>query len=204
MTDPPPSNRRESNERVRRRYASERRFQWYGRLAMLLGVAVLAFLVLTVFSSGYSAFVRHQIGVEVFFDTDALGITAQSPVEELEQAEYLLLLRKNLFKMFPKIRKRRDRKQLLGLISSNSGGELRDLVVSNPAVLGTKQTVWVTSSSNVDQILKGNAPREIAEKSRLLGDKQLKWMDSLADEGRLRKKFNPYFFTRGDSRAPEM
>ena len=193
-----------ANRRLRRRYAAERRFQWYGRLAMLLGVAVLAFLVLTVFSSGHSAFVRHQIGVVVFFDTDALGITAQSPSEALEQAEYLLLLRKNLFKMFPQVRKRRDRKQLLGLISSNSGGELRDLVVSNPAVLGMKQQVWVTASSNVDQILKGNAPREIAEQHRLLNDKQLKWLDRLAGEGRVRTRFNPYFFTRGDSRAPEM
>ncbi|HIL15308.1 MAG TPA: DUF3333 domain-containing protein, partial [Deltaproteobacteria bacterium] len=41
-----------ANYRLRRRYAAERRFQWYGRLAMLLGVAVLVFLVLTVFSSG--------------------------------------------------------------------------------------------------------------------------------------------------------
>ncbi|MDE0908608.1 MAG: DUF3333 domain-containing protein, partial [SAR324 cluster bacterium] len=165
---------------MRRRYAAERRFQWYGRLAMLLGVAVLAFLVLTVFSSGHSAFVRHQIGVEVFFDTDALGITAQSPIEALEQAEYLVLLRKNFFKTFPQVRKRRDRKHLLALISSNSGGELRNLVVSNPAVLGTKQQVWVTASSKVDQILKGNAPREIVEQHRLLNDKQLKWLDRLA------------------------
>ncbi len=203
MTDPYRS-RRESSERIKRRYAAERRFQWYGRIAVTLGMASLLFLLSTILSSGHSAFVRHQVGIEVMLDTKALKVTPDSPAEQLAKTRYMSLLRKSFFKMFPEVRKRKDRRALLKLFSQNAGNEVRDMVLENPAILGTQQTLWVSAATNVDQILKGNAPREIEEESRLLSDQQLVWVDRLVAEGQIRTKFNPYFFARGDSRSPEI
>jgi phosphate transport system permease protein len=59
-------------------------------------------------------------------------------------------------------------------------------------------------SSNTDQILKGNAPRDIEESRRLLSDKQLEWLDQLERDERIRTVFNFGFFTNGDSRAAEI
>ena len=51
---------------------------------------------------------------------------------------------------------------------------------------------------------KGYVDRDVSENNRRLSDKQILWVDQLAAEGRLKKKFNTRFFRNGDSREPEL
>ena len=53
-------------------------------------------------------------------------------------------------------------------------------------------------------IVKGQAPREIEEKRRVLNDFQLGLLDRWTAEGRRSSSFNHRFFTNGDSRSPEL
>ena len=62
----------------------------------------------------------------------------------------------------------------------------------------------VLASSSVDMIVKGQAPREIEEKRRVLNDFQLGLLDRWTAEGRRSSSFNHRFFTNGDSRSPEL
>ena len=46
---------------LKKRYARERRFQWYGRLAVLTGFVFLFILLFDIVSKGMPAFTQHYI-----------------------------------------------------------------------------------------------------------------------------------------------
>ncbi|MEK9680144.1 MAG: DUF3333 domain-containing protein, partial [Rhodospirillaceae bacterium] len=47
-----------SEARIKKRYAEEARFRWYGLAAIALAVAMLIFLLGTIGAQGYSAFTQ--------------------------------------------------------------------------------------------------------------------------------------------------
>lgn len=53
-------------------------------------------------------------------------------------------------------------------------------------------------------LMKGRVDRKAKEGDRQLKDKQIAWIDSMAKEGRIEKRFNTVLFTAGDSRDPEL
>jgi phosphate transport system permease protein len=54
--------------RTKRRNAAERRFQWYGIIAISIALATLAFMLFTIFKDGSSAFVQAKITYPVTID----------------------------------------------------------------------------------------------------------------------------------------
>lgn len=190
--------------RIKRRYAAEARFRFYGKLAVGLALASVMFLVYTIFSEGYTAFWRTQVQVSVNLDPNFLGVTPQSSPEELARANYLGLFRKNVVESHPEVTNRGERRDLIQMFSENAEAQLRELVLANPNLLGSSQTMDFMTSSSVDTIHKGNAPRDIEQERRVINDFQLAMLDRWVDEGRVSSSFNSNFFTRGDSRNPEM
>lgn len=80
-----------------------------------------------------------------------------------------------------------------------SRGWLRTLprvMRDNPQLLGTTRAEWVLADGQVDQYLKGHYTR--------LNDDQKAAVDALAEAGRAELKFNTTFFSRGDSKMPEL
>lgn len=69
-------------------------------------------------------------------------------------------------------------------------------IEADPALLGQTREQWVLAENGVDQFLKGNAGH------RLKG-KQLRLVEQLEKEGKIRLAFNSAFFTTGDSKLPE-
>jgi phosphate transport system permease protein len=53
-------------------------------------------------------------------------------------------------------------------------------------------------------LIKGHFRRDLPEDERRVSDKQIAWIDRLAAEGHLERKFNITFLTTGDSREPEL
>ena len=56
----------------------------------------------------------------------------------------------------------------------------------------------------MDQVFKGNYPRDLPEKQRRVTDYQLKIFDQLVEQGKVESKFNLSFFTYPDSREAEL
>ena len=56
----------------------------------------------------------------------------------------------------------------------------------------------------MDQLLKGNSRRDVPEDRRKLNDIQLSYVDQLVEENRVKQVFNNFFFTKADSRHPEI
>ena len=185
------------------RYSAEKRFKLYGVFAVSLALGAVIFLLFTIFSTGYSAFWRTEFQVEIQFNSDYLGITQESSDQEVREANFLGLFRKNLAEQNNDV-PRRELRKLFAMFSESAADDLREMVITNRSILGTTQKLKVLASSSVDMIVKGQAPREIEEKRRVLNDFQLGLLDRWTAEGRRSSSFNHRFFTNGDSRSPEL
>ena len=188
---------------LRGRYSAEKRFKLYGVFAVSLALGAVLFLLFTIFSTGYSAFWRTEFQVEIQFNGDYLGITQESSDQEVREANFLGLFRKNLAEQNNDV-PRRELRKLFSMFSESAADDLREMVIQNRSILGTTQKLKVLASSSVDMIVKGQAPREIEEKRRVLNDFQLGLLDRWTAEGRRSSSFNHRFFTNGDSRSPEL
>ena len=185
------------------RYSAEKRFKLYGVFAVSLALGAVIFLLFTIFSTGYSAFWRTEFQVEIQFNGDYLGITQESSDQEVREANFLGLFRKNIVEQNKNV-PRRELRKLFAMFSESAADDLREMVIKNRTILGTTQKLKVLASSSVDMIVKGQAPREIEEKRRVLNDFQLGLLDRWTAEGRRSSSFNHRFFTNGDSRSPEL
>ena len=185
------------------RYSAEKRFKLYGVFAVSLALGAVIFLLFTIFSTGYSAFWRTEFQVEIQFNGDYLGITQESSDQEVREANFLGLFRKNIAEQNNDV-PRRELRKLFAMFSESAADDLREMVIQNRSILGTTQKLKVLASSSVDMIVKGQAPREIEEKRRVLNDFQLELLDRWTAEGRRSSSFNHRFFTNGDSRSPEL
>ena len=185
------------------RYSAEKRFKLYGVFAVSLALGAVIFLLFTIFPTGYSAFWRTEFQVEIQFNGDYLGITQESSDQEVREANFLGLFRKNLAEQNNDV-PRRELRKLFAMFSESAADDLREMVIQKRSILGTTQKLKVLASSSVDMIVKGQAPREIEEKRRILNDFQLGLLDRWTAEGRRSSSFNHRFFTNGDSRSPEL
>ncbi|MBT6800123.1 MAG: phosphate ABC transporter permease PstA [Rhodospirillales bacterium] len=187
-----------------KRHASEKRFRIYGIAA--IGAAVLAMVVLigTITVRAIPAFVTTEISMDVFFDPEIIDPEKTGKREEWLQADYNAMVLQSLRKIFPRVRNRRDRRNLLRIMSSGGGDRLRNMVVSQPAIIGKTMTVAMPASDDIDMLMKGKISRDVPEDARRLSNKQLKWLDALQAKGHVHTTFNTQFFTSGDSREPEL
>jgi phosphate transport system permease protein len=189
---------------LKRRYAEERRFRLYGKLAIGAGLLFLTLLFTSIVANGYSAFVQSFIQLEVYFDPETLDPQGTRDPDQLRTANYGGLVKQSLRNAFPDVSDRREKRALYGLVSSGADFELRSMVLADPDIIGSRQTLWVPADDDVDMFLKGHIDRSIPEADRRIKDNQIGWLDQLAAEGRIEKRFNSIFFTAGDSRDPEL
>jgi len=190
--------------RLRRRYASERRLRWMGRIALALGGGFLVLILGTVFANGYTAWQQTFIALDIHFDPERLDPEGTRSEEALSAGDYGGLVKAALRKAFPEARTRRERRALQALVSPGASFGLREMVLSEPALVGETRTVRLPADDDVDMLLKGRIDRSAPEGSRRLTDRQLEFVDALAARGALEKRFNRAFFTAGDSREPEI
>lgn len=195
------SQRKLVEQSLIKRYARERRFQIYGRVAVLTGVVFLGFLLLTTLGNAYKAIHQTYVGLDIELTAEDFGNDLSS--ESLKKADYNGIIKNVLRDMFPDVAKRKERKALNGLISSGAQYDLRESVMENPDMVGKKTRVWVLADDEVDVFMKGRIDRNQPEENRRLKDNAIGWIDQLVAEGRIEKRFNVPLFTNGDSREPE-
>ena len=189
---------------LKKRYNAERRFQWYGKIAIGLALTFLAVFMFQIFSKGYSAFQKTWIVTEVHYDKELLLIDAESPSkDDLENADYYDVAYKAMTSLDPGLPEEEDR-QLIQMVSYKYETEVKDLLLKNPDYLGKIVPIKLTASDDVDQVHKGNYPRDIPEENRRVNDYQLKIYDMLNERGDILSEFNISFFTNPDSREAEL
>ncbi|MCG7973643.1 MAG: phosphate ABC transporter permease PstA [Candidatus Thiodiazotropha taylori] len=187
-----------------RRYRQERHFQWLGMGAIILGLLFVSFLFITIISNGYTAFQQTYVKLDVFYDPEMIAPVGETDPEVLSRANYGGLIKATMREMFPEVTNRREKKVLYGLISSGASYAIRDEVMNNPELIGTKGEIWVVADDDFDMLIKGHIDLRLPESDRRIKDNQLAWIHALQEQNRVEKRFNTTFFTAGDSREPEL
>ena len=208
MSSPPPAAPNRDiktivNAGLARRHAAERRFRWYGLIAISLGLAFVVLMFANIIGKGYPAFWQTYIQVPIKFDPAVFDPDGQRDPQALAGADYAALVRAGMRQLFPNVQGRLELRALHGLVSSDAAHELRERVISDPALIGTEQEVWLLASATVDTLVKGNIDRALDETERPIKDNQIEWVDKLQAAGKIEKQLNTILFNSGDSREPE-
>lgn len=181
-----------------RRHASEIRFQWLGKAAIMIAVGFLLIMVGTIGWMGAGALKQTQISLSVYFDPQEFDINA------LEKADYGAMVKVALRTMFPDAKKRRDKRKLYKLLSAQAAFSLRRQIIDDPSLIGQTRKIWFIASDDVDMFTKGNITVGANGNAGKLDAKQLQWISTLNNSGAVRSRFNTDFFLSGDSREPEL
>ena len=186
------------NAGLAKRYRAEKRFRLYGLSAIIASLVFLSLLFISIVGNGYTAFLQTYMKLDIHLDPEVLD------KDNLSRANYPILVKKSIRSLFPDVSDRRDKRMVDGLASTGAAFQIREMVMGNPGLIGTTQSIWVPADDDLDMLMKGHIDRSVPEGERRLNDKQLSWIDTLEAQGRLEKRFNTAFFTKGDSREPEL
>jgi len=190
---------------LKKRYAKERRFKAYGIFSISLSLLFLSFLLFDITHKAMPAFTQTYLKLDIDFSYKNLKLKEGSRYSEKElfSASYRQLTSKSLYEIFPEVTNRKDKKVLRNFVSSGAQYNLRDLVIENPSLIGTKKSIWVLADDDIDSFAKGLIDRNLPESERRIKDNQLVWIDTLEADNRIEKRLNIGFLTQGDSREPE-
>ncbi|WP_349363460.1 MAG: phosphate ABC transporter permease PstA [Roseitalea porphyridii] len=191
---------------LRGRYAAERRFRAYGLIAIGLGLLFLFLLLASIIMDGYTAFRQTSIQLNINFDEQVIDPDGGRDTSSMAMltANYPLLAQRALYDELgigeDDSAAQRDANALL---SQGVRTQLRDMVISDPDIIGTTQTVWVLAHGDVDSAFKGQFDLSIDESRRRVNDRQVAFMDQLAEDNVLQQRFNTGLFVNGASSRPE-
>jgi phosphate transport system permease protein len=182
------------HELLLKRYRAEKRFQWYGRVAIIIALFSLALLLSILVIRGWQGFVHAEIRLTIFADSTVTG----TDTTLWHHADVSPLIKQALTKQFPDAVTHHDMRKLVGLVSSGATIDIRKTLIAHPKLLNTSITLWLPASDAVERALKS------PDVQGKLDEKQQKWLSGLRKEGNVRLTWNPYFFSTGDSREPEL
>jgi len=139
----------QARNRLRRRYAAERRFKYIGLGAVLLACAFLVLLLSTVVGNGVSAFTYHYVSLPLDLSGD--NVSREDP----RKSNFGTIIRGGLEEALPFVEGRSAKRVMRGLVSGSSDVLLAREAASDPDFLGVARTVGLPVSDTIDLYLKG-------------------------------------------------
>lgn len=187
---------------LKKRYAKEKRFRFAGILSISVGIAALLALFIEIFGSGIGGFSQTRVELEVHYDRDRLELYGEMTTEALQEANFQGVVRASLRELFPGVSSRREKRSLYSIVSDGASFQLRDRLAANPELIGTTERIWFLADDDIDTYYKTLLSGE--PYTARVNEKQQARIQTLIDQGSIKKTFNTAFFTTGDSSEPEM
>jgi phosphate transport system permease protein len=198
-------------QKVRRRRRRETMLKAGGIVAIGIGVVLLTILIGTMVMRGHTAFVQTNVALDIHFDPERIEMTSGQGGEQprIDSGNFRALIGDALRERLGVAAGRGEEasgeiSEVDALVSGAATYRLRSILIDEPDLLGTTKRVWLPASDAVNQIVKGNAPRDVPQDQRLIDDRQLAWVDRLREAGDLEVRFNRDFFLNNASRQPEI
>ncbi len=188
---------------LNKRYKAEQRFRLYGLSAIFMALLFLTIFIFKIFSTGYSAFQKTWLIVPVTFDAELMMLDQNPSKEDLQDADYYDIALKSMADLDPNANEDQEN-ELKRMVSYFFEKEIKNELLNDPNLIGKTKEVYLTASDDLDQVFKGNYPRDLTEDQRRVSDYQLKIFDQLVANGKVESKFNISFFTNADSREAEL
>ncbi|HEY1125288.1 MAG TPA: phosphate ABC transporter permease PstA [Sphingobium sp.] len=175
-------------KRIARRYAAERRFRLLGLGAVALSAGFLAFLLISMMSSGLRGFTRTEIALPIDFAQSPILI---DPAALKAGNPELVLANANLPAVIDDAAKKAFGVNGTEMLSPGAVIAVRKAIIADPSILSGKATIRVPASEGVDVAAKGNgAPANEAS------------IATLQKTNALSTAFNWQFLTASDGTDP--
>ncbi len=193
-------------KRLAKRHRAESRFKWFGRISIGFGLACVLFLFTDIISKGVGAFTQTYITIEIDFDQEKLDLSPQSTEKEIKAASFGSFFKKSLREKFPEVTGRKEKRQMYALFTSDAPLIIRNMVLADPAIMGTTQSITLLADDDFDTYYKHSFGRDLAEDEVIgrISDFQVGMLERFVEDGMVERKFNVPFFTNADSREPEL
>lgn len=194
-----------AKKRLKKRYGKERRFRMWGIASIGFALTLLAWLLVSLVGTGFTAFQQNFITIEAELTESIIDPQKLRDPEKLRGANYRRIIQNTMYAQFPDVTERKAKQELFALVSaSGATNSIRQMVYNDPSLVGSKVTITVPTSDQVDQLIKGYIKRDVPEARRKISDRQIAWVDDLVTRKIIKKKFNTILFTNPDSRDPEL
>ena len=175
-------------QRIRRRYAAERRFRLVGLAAVLLSAGFLALLLISMLANGLRGFTQTEVRLEIDFPHSSLivdpatlrGFGAEAA---LANADFEGTVRAAAGRQYGEIAD--------GLFSDAAWLRVREAVAQDPSILAGTGTFWLPASDAIDVAAKGDGAAEAEAVHR-----------RLAAANAVSTGFNSDFLTGADATDP--
>ena len=190
-------------ELLNKRYKAEKRFQFYGQSAIFVALLFLTIFIFKIFSTGFTAFQKTWLIVPVNFDAELMLLDENPTKQDIEDADYYEIALQSMWNLDPNANEDQQN-QLKRMVSYFFEREIKQELLKDPNLLGKTKEVYLTASDDLDQVFKGNYPRDLPEDQRRVSDYQLKIFDEMVVNEKVESKFNISFFTNADSREAEL
>ncbi|MGE5162129.1 MAG: phosphate ABC transporter permease PstA, partial [Betaproteobacteria bacterium] len=194
----------------------EFRFRLIGMTAVGISLSLVAVLFVSILSKGLPAFWQATFVMDVFFDPDVVQIgpkpvkeTGESPAQfaerlqawetELGFVDFNQLIVNAIAKALPAAAE--SPRDALRLVTSGERYALRDMVSSDPSLVGKTVPVKLLADANVDVWLKGNIDRSLPDDRQQLPARTRTWADELYAAGVIQNRFSTSLFLNTDSRS---
>ena len=175
-----------------KRNQSEKRFKFYGILAVATAIFLLMILLFKIFSTGITAFNQTYIGVKI-------QIEANSDVSNLDPRREL---KRNLRVMFPDAKTRKEKKDLYSLFSNGAYYEFEEML-DNYDGKKIDGYYYFLASDDVDMYFKDTVKRKGNSAGRIQSS-QMIYIDMFKNMNLIELKYNKYLLGSSDSRDPEL
>ena len=190
-------------ESLAKRHANERRFLSYGRLAIIVALAFLVTLFGTILSKGIPGFFQYYVTFDVTLDVDELDPYGDGSAQSLFDGDARGVIRSGFFELLD-VSGRKNKKAAGKILFEGAEQRLRKMIVADPSLLGSTQTITVAVDDDIDSFLRGFINRETPEEDRRINDKTIAYVDALEEMGRIEYSVSDYLFIGSASRNPEM
>jgi phosphate transport system permease protein len=200
MTEPGKSTTEIIRASLARRHRAERRFRAYGITAVSFAVLSVVVLLADIVGKGHGAFRQTYLRLPVTYDGALLGVTDAADAHQVERGDFQALIRAAVQRRLGEPASRAERREQVALVSDGAAYQLLARLRADPGLLGASETLWLAADDDIDTWFKTRGGEEFTGR---ISERQIGWMNDLAERGDAELRFNRTFFTSGDSREPE-
>jgi phosphate transport system permease protein len=160
-------------------------------------------LFASIFSKGIPGFFQYYVTLEVQLDRARLDPAGDLSVQSLYDGDARGVIREALYGTVGA--SGRSEKRAAGkIVSAGAEQRLRNTVLANPDILGTRQSITFAVDDDVDSFLRGYISRETPQAERRIDDQMIAYIDDLQAQGRISYEFSDYLIFGSASRNAEM
>ncbi|MEO1264232.1 MAG: phosphate ABC transporter permease PstA [Pseudomonadota bacterium] len=146
----------EAHRRLRRRYAFEARFKFFGILAIGLAISALVALLWTVIGNAVGALYQTNINIPITLSAEKLDPRGTSDPSVIRGGDFSGVVREALREAVPYANGRRQRRQLYGLLSDGAALDMREMAMSDPGIIGSTEPRRLLASDDANLWIKGH------------------------------------------------